>query len=108
MKNKILHSVFSIFVSIVIILPFAIQTLHALEGHEHRVCNAKDVKHFHQQEVNCSIYHQIIEQNSIDFLTEFNLEIPLFFSDNPVSFYQSLHGIDLQLKPSRAPPYFIV
>lgn len=108
MKNKILHSVFSVFVSVIIILPFAIQTLHAIEGHEHQVCDAKNVKHFHQQEVDCNIYHQIIEQNSIDFSIEFNLDTPSFFNYRFAYFYQSLHGIFLQLKPSRAPPYFIV
>ncbi len=108
MKNKILHSAFSILLSISVVLPFAIQTLHAFEGHEHTICTAKGEKHFHEQSTDCSIYHQIIEQNSIDFSIEFELQTPTTPNHIQIHFHQKLLVIFLQLKSSRAPPFFIV
>ncbi len=108
MKKNYSHTILSVVISILILLPFAIQTWHALEAHEHTVCTAKDVKHFHKQEVDCTIYHQIIEYNSIDFPTEFDLEITSYFKHSYTYFYQDKYYANLQLKSSRAPPYFIV
>ncbi len=108
MKNKIAYSIFSILLSFIIVLPFAVQTLHALEGHEHTVCTAENEQHFHQQEVNCSVYHQIIEYNSFDFSVKFDLKKPLSFKHISTCFYQKKYTSSIQLKASRAPPYFIV
>ncbi len=107
-KNKIVYSLFSVLISLIIVLPFAIQTLHALEGHEHLVCTAENEHHFHQQEVNCSIYHQIIEQNAIAFSVKFELKPPQSFKQNCTYFYQNKYTSSIQFKTSRAPPYFIV
>ena len=63
MKNKILHNAAAIFLALIVILPFVIQTIHALQDHEHKVCTAKEVKHFHDQDTNCSVYHFTIEKN---------------------------------------------
>ncbi len=93
---------------VIIVLPFAIQTAHALHGHTYEVCNTKDVKHFHQHQYDCSNYHQIIKQNSIDFSSKVNLEISTIFKHYTIPFYQSKYSISLQSKSSRAPPYFIV
>jgi len=90
------------------VLPFAVQTLHALEGHEHTVCTAKNEHHFHQQEVDCGIYHQIIDQNAIEFPIEFDLKTPSIFKKIYTYSYQNKSSSNLQLKSSRAPPYFIV
>jgi len=107
-EKKILYRAFSILLSLSIILPFAVQTLHVLEGHEHTVCTAKNEHHFHQQKVDCGIYHQNIEHNYFDFSSEFNLKSPPFFKKNYTFFYQHKHPLSLQLKASRAPPVFIV
>jgi len=107
-KKKILYRVFSILLSLSIVLPFAIQTLHALEGHEHTVCTAENEHHFHQQKVDCGIYHQNTKHNSFDFSNDFNLKSPPFFKKKYTYFYQHKQPLNLQLKTSRAPPIFIV
>jgi len=93
---------------VIILLPFTIQTVHVLHGHAQEICTAKDVKHIDQHQANCSSYHQIIEQNSIAFLSEFNLEVRPFFNYNPTYFHQSQYNTDPQLKSSRGPPNFII
>jgi len=108
-KNKVLHSVLSVVLIAIMLLPFTIQMVHSLHHHEYIICNAKgDIKHFHQNKIDCSSYHQIIEQNSIDFSSEFKLKISSLFNQNPTYSHQSLYTVVLQLKSSRAPPYFIV
>ncbi len=102
-----LHNIFSIVLTTIILLPFTIQAAHAFHYHEYTVCNTKEVKHFHQHKVNCSDYHKIINQNSIDFSSEFNLEVRSFFNYTPIYFHQNQYTTTLQLKSSRAPPYFI-
>jgi len=107
-KNNALHSVLSIVLTITILLPFTIQMVHTLDSHEHIVCYAKEVKHIDQHQVDCGDYHQIIEQNSINFLLEINLNESLTFTQIPSYYYQSQYGIQLYQKSSRAPPYFII
>ncbi len=108
MKNKILHNVVAIFLALIVILPFAIQTVHVLQDHEHKVCTAKEVKHFHDQGVDCSFYHLTIEQNSIDLVINYDLEINNAINLNPTFYCVKDYQIQNQLKSSRAPPYFIV
>ena len=93
---------------VIILLPFTIQMAHVLHGHTQEICTAQDVKHIDQHQLNCSNYHQIIEQNSIDFSAEFNLEINIVYKRYTIPFYQSEHSVFFQQKSSRAPPYFIV
>lgn len=107
-KNKIVHSLFSILISFIVVLPFAVQTLHAIEGHEHTVCTAENEHHFHQQEVDCSTYHQIIEHNAIKFSIKFELKTLAVFKKIYTYNYQNKYPSHLQFKASRAPPYFIV
>jgi len=107
-KNKILHNIVAIFLTLIVILPFAIQTYHALQDHEHKVCSAKEVKHFHDQGVDCSFYHLIIEQNSIDLDINYDLEINKVINLNPTFYYYKDYQNQNQLKSSRAPPSFIV
>lgn len=108
MKNKILHNTIAFFLVVIVILPFAIQTVHALHNHEHLVCIAKEVKHFHNQDTNCSIYHFTIEQNSIDFVPYYDLEINTVINLNSTFYYFKNYQNQNQFKSSRAPPGFIV
>ena len=107
-KNKILHSVLSTIVAAVVLLPFALQTLHALEGHEHNYCSAENEKHFHKKEIDCNFHHLKITYNSFDFNGSFTIVKPqayfqLFDAYNQTYFYSFQSS-----KSSRAPPYFIV
>lgn len=108
MINKTLHNIYAVLLIAIVILPFAIQTVHALQDHEHLVCIAKEVKHFHNQDTNCSVYHFTIEQNSIDFGSNYDLEINIVFNINPAFYCLKDHQDHYQFKSSRAPPYFTV
>ncbi len=108
MKNKVLHTVISVVLITILLLPFTIQAVHLLHRHEYKICDAKNTEHIHQHKLDCSSYHQIIEHNSIDFSSEFNFKIHSFANQNLPCLHQNLYTIALQLKASRAPPYFIV
>ena len=108
MKNKNLHNAVAILFTLIVILPFAIQTVRVLQDHEHNVCTAKEVKHFHDQDADCSFYHLTIEQNSIDLVVNYDFEINTFINLNPTFYHFKNYLNQNQLKSSRAPPYFIV
>ena len=108
MKNKILHNTVAILLAVMVILPFAIQTVRVLQDHEHKVCVAKEVKHFHNQDADCSFYHLTIEQNSIDLVVNYDLEINTFINLNPTFYHFKGYQNQNRLKSSRAPPGFIV
>ena len=73
MKQNWRYKVLGVILTTIVLLPYTVQAFHALENHEHKVCNAKDTKHFHSQELDCSIYHTPVEQNS--FGDEFSYSV---------------------------------
>ena len=81
---------------------------HILNGHEHIVCNDKNVEHIDQHQFDCGDYHQIIEQNSINLAFEINLNESLSIAQIPTFYSQIQFGIQLHQQSSRAPPYFII
>jgi len=107
-KNNNLHTVFSVVLIVIILLPFTIQTVHTLHNHEYIICNANDVKHIDQHTVNCGSFHRIIQQNSIDFSSEFEFEIGSLVNFIPLYFYENEHSVIPLQFASRAPPCFIV
>lgn len=108
MKNKILHNIFSTLVTAIVLLPFALQTLHALEGHEHNFCNAEIEQHFHKKEIECHFNHLNITYNSFDFNSSFTLVKPQAYFQLFDSYHQTYFYSFESSKSSRAPPSFIV
>ncbi|MDY7396107.1 hypothetical protein UMM65_12725 [Aureibaculum sp. 2210JD6-5] len=108
MKNKVLHSVLSTLVTAIVLLPFALQTLHAFESHEHNYCNAENEKHFHKEEIDCHFYHLKITYNSFDFNNGFTIIEPTVYFQLFDSYNQTYHSSFQSSKSSRAPPCFIV
>ena len=106
LKKKFIHSILSTIVTIVVLLPFALQTLHAFEGHEHNYCTAKNEKHFHKKEVDCHFYHLKITNNSYDINNDFTIVGPqLYFQ--VFDFYNQTYFYTTQnSKYSRGPPSF--
>lgn len=108
MKNNYLNRIFALTLVLIVLFPFTIQAVHALDNHEHQICTAKNVKHIHQQDIDCSIFHQQIDNNSFDLSTDFEEYIPQL---NYRSFdvYKDTHySGNNYTKPSRAPPCFII
>ncbi|WP_196888035.1 hypothetical protein [Aureivirga sp. CE67] len=101
-KNNI---IFHVFFAVVVFMPSSIQLLHALDKeHLHEVCTAKDIKHIHNEDVDCSVFHTII-----DFLEfpDFNFEleeIAIIFNKQKFYFNQENFRIFYITKKSRAPP----
>lgn len=108
MKKTILHRFFSTFIACMVLLPFAIQTLHALDGHEHVYCSATHEKHYHKKEIDCKFYHLKITYNSYDFGTDFTIYNPIANFQWLNEYHQTYYYLFPSSKSSRAPPYFIV
>ena len=104
--KKDLRKFFSILLTAVFLLPFGIQSLHAFKHHVSNSCTAKEVKHIHVQKPDCSVYHQNINQNIIDFHTEYSLVRPLFDDLILTSFYKGKFNLVIKLKSPRAPPFY--
>jgi len=96
--------VFSWILLIGFLIPMSINFVHSFENHEHITCNAKDVKHFHQLENDCSNFHYIIHSfvySISHYKQSFAKKIRTKTLLNVTSNY---FGVDVSLKSSRAPP----
>ncbi len=106
MENQNRHRVFAILFAFIVLFPSTVQVIHALENHEHVTCTAKNVKHIHQQNDDCSIFHTTVNNNAL--LVE-NFEeaiiVPIYFENVIASTRISSLGV-IKLKSSRAPPIF--
>lgn len=107
MKNNYLHRIFAFLVALIVLFPFTVEALHALENHEHEICTAKNVKHIHQQDVDCSVCHLQNQQNSFNFSSTFDLYNPKILITAFDTYQQANSTLNTSLKSSRAPPYFI-
>jgi len=108
LKKNYLHRIFAFTLVLIVLFPFTVQAIHAIDNHEHQVCTAKDVKHIHQQEVDCSIFHQQIDNNSFDLSTNFEAFDPQI-SHHDFDVYKDTNYVcNNYTKSSRAPPYFII
>lgn len=106
MNQLLKHRIFAVLLTLVVILPFAIQVSHAFENHEHVVCTAKDVKHFHEQELDSCLCCTPLELNTLLFSFADNT---LKSEENVDSFnaITPLSKLDFfKLKSTRAPPIF--
>lgn len=108
MRKAVLHSFFSTFIALMVLLPFAIQTLHAFEGHVHNYCSAENEKHYHKKEIDCKFYHLKITYNSYDFDSNFSLFNQLYNYQWTNFYSQTYYYLFQSLNSSRAPPNFIV
>ena len=87
-----------------VLVPYAVQASHALDNHEHVVCTAKDVKHFHAEELDCNLCCRSVELNTLLFNYPDNSIDPIKYlnSFNTISQLSSLELFTL--KSPRAPP----
>jgi len=108
LKNNYLYRIFAFTLVLIVLFPFTVQAIHALDNHEHQICTAKDVKHIHQQNIDCSIFHQQIDNNSFDLSTDFETYYPVLIDCNFDTYKQLNYTGNYDTKSSRAPPYFII
>ena len=108
MKKNYLHRIFAFTLVLIVLFPFTVQAVHAIDYHEHKICTAKDVKHIHQQDIDCSIFHQQIDNNSFDLSTDFEEYYPQLIDCNCDVYKQPVYTGNNDTNSSRAPPYFII
>ncbi|WP_196894317.1 hypothetical protein [Aureivirga marina] len=108
MKLNLFNILGVIFMIVLVFIPITTQLAHALEEeHHHQVCDAKEVKHFHADEVDCSIFHMTTDFVSLDDIPTFEI-IP--FSEFQTTFYTTYKKASSPFstfRNTRAPPALI-
>lgn len=89
-----------------VLLPFAVQLIHAFEHHEH-ICIESDI-HIDEHELDCSVFHFKINQNSIDFNSEEFLTENTILKSTIFNIEEQKSSINVQYKSSRAPPFLLL
>ena len=80
------------------------QFSHALKTHEHTVCTLQDIVHLHKKEIDCSLYHFQIENNTIDFSISYSPNEFNNFQQEILTAECEKILVQLHYKSSRAPP----
>ncbi len=107
MKKRNVHKILAFLFALVVLFPITIQAVHALENHEHTICTAKDVKHIHQLNIDCSVYHAQMPTTVFDFPQEFRTLDLKIKRQVLVLYRQKYYSLALYSKPSRGPPIII-
>tara|TARA_R110001583_G_scaffold93777_1_gene236992 strand:+ start:13875 stop:14207 length:333 start_codon:yes stop_codon:yes gene_type:complete len=90
-----------------VLLPFAIQFSHAFTSHEYSICQAQNKTHIDLHEIDCSVFHFKINNNTVEFSSNqlhasTNLvETKIFTTDAKTS------SVKFHFKLSRAPPFLL-
>jgi ABC-type glycerol-3-phosphate transport system permease component len=103
--KKFIKHIISHVLTITVLLPFAVQFLHAFEHHE-QVCTENKV-HIDHHKVDCSVFHFKINHNAIDFSSEEKLVENTIFSNIINTAEAQLTSANPQYKSSRAPPVLL-
>lgn len=107
MNKNILHKIISIWTVVILLLPIGVQFVHTLENHEHIVCNSKEVSHIHEQKIDCSFCHVLLENNTVFNLNTVNLHNYSTIDITPIYVVNKHIEVYLFFNSSRAPPKFI-
>lgn len=103
--NKLIKHIISNILVLIVLLPFAVQLAHSFEHHEH-ICDINEI-HIDSHELDCSVFHFKINQDSVDFpFTSLSNEIDAFQQNNNTIEY-ALISVQLYSKSSRAPPFLL-
>ena len=84
MRNKISNSFLSFFLTASLLLPIGISFLHALENHEHQICNSKTEQHIHHDnKIDCSYFHYVTKHQTSRNTHNYSIIHPLLVF-NPI------------------------
>lgn len=64
MFKVFLHKALSLITVLILVLPMSIQFAHALENHNHDVCNENSTQHFHSIDNECEFDHYVFKTNA--------------------------------------------
>ena len=104
MKQTVKNKVLALLFVLAVLTPLLVQASHALERHEHVVCTAKDVKHFHADELDCLLCCTPIELNSFITFDSLTISKAPEINNELISFSQLTSLEFHSFKSSRAPP----
>ncbi|MCB0473647.1 MAG: hypothetical protein KDC56_11365 [Flavobacteriaceae bacterium] len=107
MIKKTVQKRIAVFLITVFLLPFTVQSLHALNHRDHDFCDARTVKHFHTEKTDCRVYHLDINHHLARFATGFYLSLPEPVTSAPYSYQQQEYSNFQSLKSTRAPPVLL-
>jgi|TARA_R110002126_G_scaffold112105_1_gene250191 hypothetical protein len=91
---------------VIFLLPLAINAVHDLLNHEHKVCSSKIEQHIHQKDIDCNL-HLIKQSNSFLVLNEFKITTKTIISKNyslQYSFLKNHYQLSFSL---RGPPLYV-
>ena len=92
---------------LIFVLPFVVQSVHAINHQDHKICLAKEVKHIHKKSDNCSVYHININHHLAKFSTGFYLLQLEKAGSEPFSYQHGDYTSSYRLKSPRAPPFLL-
>ncbi len=90
-----------------VLLPFGVQLVHSFETHEHQ-CTAQNKVHFDSHEINCSVFHFKINNNTTAFSSADLKTVITYTEEKIISVEHQFSSEKPQHKSSRAPPYLLV
>ncbi|OSY89473.1 hypothetical protein WH52_02230 [Tenacibaculum holothuriorum] len=93
---------------IALVLPTAIQSMHAFKEHEHVVCTSKTDQHLHELENDCAELHLQLELFSFQINNNYEVIPQDYYSQNFIEQPQQDKVVYFSKKSSRAPPYFTI
>ena len=100
--------IISILLVTTILLPFAVQFVHSFEKHEHSVCHSQNKTHFDSHEIDCSVFHFKINNNSIYFSSKVLKNEIAINEEKIVTVENQISSVKIQNKTSRAPPNLLM
>ena len=103
LKNKLVALLFVA----AVLTPLLVQASHAFDKHEHIVCTAKDVKHFHADELDCLLCCTLVEFNSFIAFDAIEIDAPYEYSSDIINHTLFSPTRVNKSKSSRAPPLLL-
>ena len=106
--KKSYKHIISVILFTAILLPFAVQFVHSFEKHEHSVCHEQNKIHFDTHEIDCSVFHFKINNNSIYFSSKVLKNKIAINEEKIVTVENQISSVKIQNKTSRAPPNLLM
>lgn len=89
-----------------VLFPTTMQFFHAID-HEHHSCNSNNIVHFHEINLECGVFHQQINHNSIDFSSDAVFEKSFYSSDYPILECNNSKNLTFLNTAQRGPPFLL-
>jgi hypothetical protein len=105
--KKLLKNSISIALVATVLLHFVIQFVHAFENHQHKVCHAQNKVHIDKHEIDCSVFHYKINNNTVAFSSNLSIVSTTINEEKIYSNEEKNISERLHFKSSRAPPLLL-